>query len=207
MTTVKCSKGHTYDKALGYCPVCQRANEEWTSFNGGDVPPTSPSDIFSHSEPFSNPGATVPVSDPGFFSPSNMAGGTVDSFGATTPQPINEVKDFRPVVGWLMCVKGPNRGSDYRLFNGNNFLGSDPSNDICVSGDTTISRERAAVIAYDDKSKTFFLKEGGSHNLIYLNDSSVNVAEKMTRYDRIAVGSTEFVFVPLCGESFSWQEY
>ena len=56
-----------------------------------------------------------------------------------------------PVVGWLLCVDGPEKGRDYRIRSGRNSIGRAENMDICISGDSSISRERHAIIAYDPK--------------------------------------------------------
>ena len=31
--------------------------------------------------------------------------------------------------------------------------------------------------------------------------------QEIKKYDKIEVGSTVLLFIPLCGEEFSWEEY
>ncbi len=153
-------------------------------------------------------GRTEPATDPGF---TEMFGGRKSSAGAedygpTMPDPINGVTGFDPIVGWLVCVKGPNRGKDYRLHSGTNFIGRSPEMDVCIQNDDAISKRNAASISYDDRTRSFFIQKGEVRNLLYLNGKPVRSDADLVKYDRIEIGSTELLFVPLCGEGFSWQE-
>ncbi|MBF0220231.1 MAG: hypothetical protein HQL49_12005, partial [Gammaproteobacteria bacterium] len=48
-------------------------------------------------------------------------------------QPNNRVEESPlPVVGWLIIVKGAGQGRDYRLIQGENSIGRDPTMEICL---------------------------------------------------------------------------
>ena len=76
--------------------------------------------------------------------------------------------------------------------------------DVCIENDQTISKKNAASISYDDRSKTFFIQKGEVRNLLYLNGKPVRSDADIVAYDRLEIGSTELVFLPLCGENFDW---
>ena len=57
-----------------------------------------------------------------------------------------------PVVGWLVCTDGVNKGTDYRLHQGRNFVGRSPEMDVCILGDNTVSRSSHAIVVYDPRS-------------------------------------------------------
>ncbi|WP_242471099.1 FHA domain-containing protein [Thiocystis violacea] len=109
-----------------------------------------------------------------------------------------------PVVGWLVCIAGPERGRDYRLHTERNFIGRDPTMDVAITGDPTISREPQAVISYNPKRHTYRLAPGDSRGLAYLNDEEVIAPVELAPYDQIELGETKLLFVPLCGEWFVW---
>lgn len=155
---------------------------------------------------------TIPVSQVGFTptdfvtKPHQSGSWQVDDYSETQPNYITGEADFDPIVGWLVCVKGPNRGKDYRLHNGTNYIGSHRDNDVCIENDRTISREKAASISYDDKGQIFFIQRGEGRNLIYLNGRAVRSDADLKIYDHILIGSSELVFVPLCCDQFKWQD-
>jgi len=112
---------------------------------------------------------------------------------------------IEPVVGWLVCVQGPDRGRDYRIRSQRNFIGRDARMDISISSDDQISRENHAAITYDPRSNHFRLAPGDSHGITYLNNAAVDVPVVLRAYDVIELGVTKLIFVPFCGEAFEWQ--
>lgn len=216
MEAIKCNRGHYYDKALGSCPVCAaEAGGAPSPFVTGsnvpdDIPATAPA-----TGGFDIP-ATIPASEPGFGPGelgANGGGGAfvVEDYGATAPAiSYNSFagvsqEPFDPVVGWLICIKGPNRGKDYRLHSGTNFVGRSKSMDVCLENDQTVSSRNHASVSYDERSRCFFLQKGEVRNLIYLNGKPVFGYETLTIYDRVEIGNTELMFVPLCCDKFDWQ--
>ena len=112
-----------------------------------------------------------------------------------------------PVVGWLVIVKGPGRGSFQPVFPGMNPIGRDQSQRICLNyGDDTISRQEHAFITYDDEQRRFYLQHGGKANLIRVGDQPVLVPTELRPSDIIRIGKTTLRFVPLCGSEFSWDD-
>lgn len=121
--------------------------------------------------------------------------------GYTSPMPTT----FNPVTGWLVCIEGASKGTDYRIHSQYNYIGRAKHMDICISGDEYISSEKAAILAYDDMERKFFIAPGMGHNLIRLNDKMVMGSEMLKAYDIITVGKTKLLFIPLCGEQFDWK--
>ena len=221
MEMKRCQNGHFYDQSVyQQCPYCQGA-----SANANVTIP-----LGRERSPFPAPGPTVPVSPAG----SGPAGGTVPpqgprpsgpAVGPTRPvHPANRVTPsygtpdegktigimhkklgVDPVVGWLVCTKGKNKGQDYRIHTGNNFIGRGDQADIRIQGDNTVSKENQGMISYDRKHKAFYVAPGTGQNMMYLNDEPVLVVSKMKIYDKIEVGDEELMFIPLCGEEFEWE--
>ena len=46
------------------------------------------------------------------------------------------LEEENPVCGWIVCVKGPRRGKDYRVMDGKNFVGRADDMDIQILGIT-----------------------------------------------------------------------
>jgi hypothetical protein len=123
---------------------------------------------------------------------------------ATRPLISTFLGGIDPVVGWLVCIEGPDRGRDYRLRGERNFIGRNPAMDIAITGDDTISRERHAIISHDPRRQTFRLAAGDGRGLVYHNDEEVVEAVLLAPYDRIELGRTKLLFIPFCGERFTW---
>jgi hypothetical protein len=109
-----------------------------------------------------------------------------------------------PVVGWLVCIHGPERGQDYRIHSENNMLGRSPDMDICIEKDTLISRSRHTVITFDPQNNIFYLSPGEGKSLVYLNGKAVLAHQELKPYDEILVGASKLLFLPFCGDRFKW---
>lgn len=114
-----------------------------------------------------------------------------------------------PVTGWLVCVAGPGKGTDYRLHGGYNQIGRGRGLDVMVIGDPKISEKPMAWIAYDPVSRTFAIgANAGTTNFFYLNGKPLyaNQTVGLAPHDRVRMGDTTLIFQPLCGADFSWEE-
>ena len=110
-----------------------------------------------------------------------------------------------PVVGWLICIEGPGRGSDYRLHAGYNYIGREQG-DVRISGDQQISRQNHAMVAFDEETCTYFVGPSAGRNLIRVNGKPVLNPVELQNYDVITIGTTKVMFVGLCGPHFSWRK-
>lgn len=110
-----------------------------------------------------------------------------------------------PVTGWLVCIEGAQYGKDYRIHNGKNFIGRGDNMNIQILGDNSISRVNHAAIVYDKKNKSTYLLPGDSTGLSYVNKEAVYSPVELTPYAVIELGRSKFLFIPLCGEHFEWE--
>ena len=67
-----------------------------------------------------------------------------------------------PVIGWLVCMSGPEMGRDFRLKAGRNSIGRANSNDVALNHDPRISKKKHAEVVYDHKSNRTFLVGGNT---------------------------------------------
>lgn len=108
-------------------------------------------------------------------------------------------------AGWIVVVDGPGRGSCFSLHVGVSQIGRGEDQAVRLDfGDTSISRNNHAAVAYDDEQGKFFLGHGGKSNLVRLNGMPVLSTEEMSNNDEIRIGETTLKFVALCGENFTW---
>lgn len=152
-------------------------------------------------------GATQPVPTFQWTEPSADAYSYDNANGQVT-EPITpgNVYQFMPVVGWLVCVEGPDMGRDYRIHAGYNTIGREAGNDICISGDQKITRVRHALVAFDSQECMFFFAPGNSVNLVRLNGKVLMVPTELHANDELTVGSSKLLFIPFCSEAFSWEK-
>lgn len=111
---------------------------------------------------------------------------------------------FEPVVGWLVAIEGKHFGEDFKLKTGRNFIGRAPGMDVQLSSDSSVSRERHAIVLYEPKNNIFLVQPGDSKELFYLNDSVVLSPEKIKSGDVLTIGASKLLFVPCCTEAFNW---
>lgn len=136
----------------------------------------------------------------------------VDDDGITIVEDSFEVKktggktrQLRPVVGWLACVQGPCMGMDYRLHANYNRIGRNASLAVNVE-DPKFSKSPVAWVGYFQKTNAFFIGAESSTNVLYVNDTPLPAGQSREFFamDRVRMGDTELLFVPLCGEKFTW---
>jgi len=108
------------------------------------------------------------------------------------------------VAGWLVCLEGPDRGKDYRLRMEKNFIGRAPNMDVVLDGDSTVSREKHAIVIFDPRKKVFWALPGEASGLVYLNGDIVNSPAQMKAHDILEVGQTKLALIPFCGDRYSW---
>ncbi len=115
-------------------------------------------------------------------------------------------EEVRPVCGWLVCIEGARVGMDYKIYKGKNFVGRGDDMDIQILGDNEINRKNHTIIVYDAKKMNTMILPGDSSGLAYLNDEPVYVPMELKAYDTVSMGNSRFLFVPLCGTNFSWED-
>lgn len=206
----QCPQGHYYNAALhSSCPICNGVGVTVPAggagaASAGNFPPTMKPDEIGTFSPTMAPGEmggysgnmTIPVNNfrddgPEPFEPT-MIGGDQSADG-----------QLEPVVGWLVCIDGPVRGTDFRIHAGYNYIGREVG-DIHIHGDNQISRQNHAMIAFDSSELTYYVGPSAGRNLIKVNGKTVLNAVEIHNYDVISIGTTKLMFVGLCGEHFTW---
>lgn len=203
----RCEKGHFYDaKRSAVCPYCSGNSGSinlMKSINSesGDVCKTEAIAESKAESNVANSGIsrTTPLS---MVSPDNA----VHVEHVRTVGLMKKETGIDPVVGWLVCIEGGDKGRDYRIHGERNFIGRSEKMDICIHGDDTVSRDAHAIISYDIRKNVFRLYQGESKGIVYLNDEEVISAVILKEYDLIELGKTKLLFIPFCGEKFKWQE-
>lgn len=211
MATERCPVGHYYDESrYSSCPAC--------GVPGIEIVPTRPGatvggleDDGARTEPVATGDRDAVMAPP--------AGDAAGSPGRTRhietpPRRLDEAKTvglvrrqlgIDPVVGWLVCIAGPDRGRDFRLRSERNFLGRDEDMDVRLN-DPTVSRSKHAIVSFNPVKASFRVIPGDSHGLVYLNDEEVDHPQPLSAGDILVLGDSRLMFVPFCGENFSWTE-
>ncbi|MDE6015308.1 MAG: FHA domain-containing protein [Acetatifactor sp.] len=143
---------------------------------------------------------------------ANPEGKTVGFFRMTAQRnaeaDISGISEFvEPPVGWLVCVQGIHFGKCFSIVAGRNSIGRYDTNDIVLDKDDSVSRDKHAWIIYEPRKRIFYLKPGEGNALTYLNDNMVEESNELAKLDRIELGNTTLLFIPLCGDDFCWESY
>ena len=210
MQLIKCSNGHFYDSSkFSECPYCAQAGSDMTILQVGlDVP--KPQDAERPPEQKSEPVQAPPVAQPSHeFQPPHTAAGRAPVWGLAEDQNRTvgyyaKMLGVEPVVGYLIAISGPYFGESFKLKTGRNFIGRSPEMDVQLSQDPSVSRRKHAIVIYEPKARAFIAQPGESRELFYLNDAVVLNNVALEAYDVLSIGETQLMFLPLCGERFSW---
>lgn len=183
MKLKRCENGHYYDaQQHSRCPSCGVAGLQATM---ADAQPE-------------------PVADVALTQVRGRSVQPVDDVGVTVAL-VRKKIGIDPVVGWLVCVSGPEKGRDYRIRSERNAIGRGAGMAICISGDEAISRENHAFISFNPRNGSFRIAPGDGRGMTYLNGEEVDIPMPLKAYDRIEIGQSQLIFVPLCGPEFNWE--
>lgn len=208
MAMKRCDNGHYYDSGKHTtCPSCGVADLhiEPTIARGRNsaVSPSRPN-LDVPTRPRGQQARPAPAEDAKTRGRDQQAAPELVRDPGATVAVVRKKMGIDPVVGWLVCVEGAERGRDYRIRSERQYIGSAQKMDICIGGDDTISRENHAAISFNPKKGTFLVLPGDGRGIIYLNDDEVATPTELQAYDVIELGQTKLMFVPFCGEQFKW---
>lgn len=203
---VKCENGHWYDAAVNRsCPHCKR-NSEKLGIRLDDIEEDDRTisiaevDLSLGDELGAIIGSSI--RNPGGFDMEDITS-SVDS-DKTISFGFFDLVNISPVVGWLICMTGTERGKDFRLHTEKNFVGRSTSMDVVLIDDKKIARDKHCSVQYDPKGNAFYVApENG--NLTYMNDKVLDSPMLIQDGDLIKIGETELMFIPFCKEKRIWE--
>ena len=193
MAVVRCAQGHYYDdEKFSRCPFC-----------GVSIDLSAVSDA----------GKTVAMSSLLTAASADGEDKTV-ALNAAEQVPDDDQKTIGlysflrgtdPVTGWIVCVEGPERGRDHRLYHGFNRIGRGAGMQISIEADPSVARSNQCAVVYDSRGNTFYLvPEKG--NQVLLNGNALRMPEELKAGDLITIGQGIYEFVPFCREGRVWEE-
>ena len=213
-----CARGHIYDSdQYAACPYCNRNSQAIFFGNNGTGKTTMPGGFGATTAPQNiqrTVGPDISGGDGGF---RNEDVGRTEAPDFVKDRMKKEEKNrtvgvfkkkfgLDPVVGWLVCIEGPEKGKDYRLLDRINTIGRGAENDVVLELEPTVSQRNHARLAYDAKHNNFQMIPGEGHNITYLNEMPLYVPQLLHAYDVIEFGETKLLFIPLCTEQFQWKQ-
>ena len=194
MNLTRCENGHFYDaERFDSCPHCNQTSVSTVLHDeNGDSLYTMPMDMTVGTIPETQP-LSQSISE--ITQDENDSQATIGVFGDLPTD---------PVVGWLVAIEGTCFGQDFKLKTGRNFIGRAADMDVALTGDSSVSRDKHAIILYEPKANIFLVQPGDAKELFYLNEKVVLTATEINAYDVLNVGNTKLLFIPCCSDKFNW---
>lgn len=127
----------------------------------------------------------------------------IDSVVQAPPANSGTRKNNGPVVGWLVAVKGPHIGQSFELFPKKNFIGRNDALIVNLYNDKTVSRTAPLSVIFNRHNNKFMAMSGNSDQTAYINDNLLLQPIELKENDKIDIGNTRLLFIPLLknGES------
>ena len=108
--------------------------------------------------------------------------------------------------GMLVGTNNLTKGYYYKICAGKNTIGSHFCSDIHILGDSLIECSEHAIITYDKDDRTTTIEPGESCATVYVQGKIIYGIRELAPRDRIEIGESEFMFIPICGEKFDWPD-
>lgn len=109
-------------------------------------------------------------------------------------------------VGWLVCIDGIMLGESFVLREGDNCIGRASNMDISLLYETTVSRDKHAIITYNSAHNSFILHSPEHMGQILYNNKNIKKQKTLKSYDIITLGNCSLLFIALCDNRFRWAE-
>lgn len=101
----------------------------------------------------------------------------------------------RKLVGFLVTYNRDPNGRAFNIYEGRNFIGRDPSCDICVPEDDQMSGRHLSIL-YRNVDNKFKFRDEQSSNGTFVNKHLLDDGT-LENYDIIRAGNTIFIFIAI----------
>ncbi len=189
MAVQKCDNGHFYDdEKFEKCPHCEAPLPKKRAMNDELTQYGIPSSFMQSS----NQSGSYKIDLGGFSSNDERTVGI-----------YKEKMGVEPVVGWLVCTKGKEKGRAYNLHVGRNFIGRSVKSDIAIPDDESVSGEDHCSLVFEP-NKIIFLLARGRGEIVVVNGEVLENSIVLKGDEIIEIGTSNFTFVPYCKEGRLW---
>lgn len=213
MAVVRCSSGHYYDdEKFSRCPHCgifKNAGDQEElvretpvkkkRFFFGASSSRRGNGVQKEGSLESDDDVTQAFDESGAGSDSGDSEDDLKTIGRFSAEKGNDY-----VTGWLVCVIGEKKGTDYRLHHGFNWIVGeakmDPLNDLASAG-----KKNHCAIVYDDKANDFTAVPGNG-TLTYVDGKLLEKPIKIETGDRLQIGECSYEFVAFCRKGRVWED-
>ena len=194
----KCPNGHTYRADSPECPICKGSQSQFNQH----VSSSQATQIITSLD--GEPGLHTTVDDEPILASSASHLDPHQDFSKTMVEEEIEVEDqsgnistgrekriASKLVGWLVTYDLDKYGVDFRLYEGRNIIGRDPSCSVCIN-DAKVSAQHAILLYRNEK---FRIKDNLSVNGTIVNGEDIDDdSVLLSDGDIIKVGNTNLLF-------------
>ena len=107
------------------------------------------------------------------------------------------------VTWWLVCIDGPETGRCYSLYHGENGVGTDEKNAVCIDQDPLVTSPVHCVIQYTQETAVFYLIPEKDRP-VYVNNVLLDAPVSIRTGDLVGVGKSLMEFVAFCVGEHKW---
>ena len=100
----------------------------------------------------------------------------------------------KAVVGWVVCMQGPQKGQDFRLYDGRNVLGTAADCDVVVY-DQFVSARHCVIMVESAKAR-YVIQDLDSRNHTFVNNKQV-MKQDLIDNDEVRLGNVHYRFKAL----------
>ena len=122
---------------------------------------------------------------------------------AQAPVSAPKQEETAPIVGWLVCVEGPEKGKDFRVYQKLNMIGKSERAGIRLRDEAGLPFPIWARLAYSTDDNRCRISAISAGHVLH-NGKEIEEAVALSSGDRLVLGGCEYIFVALCGDSFRW---
>lgn len=168
MKLIKCRNGHLYDKEVhSFCPHCKK-----------------------NYKPTDSTRSIMAISKENF-NDRNPHNKLLESINQEKIKALKK-NNKKVTKAVLKCILGNNIGDVYCIREGENSIGRNSNNDICINNDLLVSRAQHAFVCANKKN--YEIKAGNSKGFFYVNGKVVLLSENLKNGDIVKIGKSELIF-------------
>ncbi len=190
-----CENGHYFPKNLDECPYCPKpsAGQERPKKGGGGgslektlLEDDDNQNSLSHTQIFKKESSNTDLGHTKIYGGQESGGGGAMLPDFQSPSP----SVGRKLVGWLVSFTIDPLGTDFKLYEGRNLLGSDPGCDVVIMNDPAVSGRHLTILY---RMGHFKFKDELSTNGTFINEVFEEEGN-LKDGDIIKMGDTIFKF-------------
>ena len=116
---------------------------------------------------------------------------------------LDKTKQY--TVGWLVCVGGSFKGKSFELYKRDNTIGYDNEDDIYLKERKSNRNTDDGYVVICSENYEFTFARKCDKDMPEINGVPIAGRLVLKPYDMITVSEYKFIFIPFCGNCFTWE--